>query len=312
MPTAGGGQLHGRKSQQFSPAGVAFDQQPVARKRLAADDVAQLEGEALERRQARRLGVEVPEFKPPAGRLTAAMLADNAIEPTLHATRQGEVSAIDRQHERIVEDGPIEPVRHDEIDSIGVAVTVSALGPFVDPGEAVHSTLVDLAQRRCDRCRLQTVESRLQAVIVARAGAAAGEGEDLARPRRHEARGAQSGVAGLDDLAGGPDQHVGIPDGRHAVLGHRFDTNGDVLHPEVDRRDAVGLGEAEEGVGHEILRIPRREIAGQSPKEFELFPFGSRRASQRHGSAARRGWRPAEHLLGDAWPAARSLCQGRM
>jgi hypothetical protein len=59
------------------------------------------------------------------------------------------------------------------------------------------------------------------------------------------------------------------------VLGHRFDADGYVLHPEVDRRGAVGLGETEERVGHEILRIPRRKIAGQSPKEFELFPFGS-------------------------------------
>ena len=177
----------------------------------------------------------------------------------------------------------------------------------------MHPALADLAQRRGDRRRLQTVEGGLQPVIVARTGAAAGEGEDLARSRRHETGCAQSGVPGLDDLARGPDQHVGIPDGRHAVLGYRFDTNGDVLHPEVDRRNAVGLGEAEEGIGHEILRIPRREIAGQSPKEFELFPFGSRSGDAATWiSGAPRLACPRNSLAGDAWPAGRSLCQGRM
>ena len=172
----------GAKASNSRPPVVAFDQQPVARKGLAADDVAQLEGEALERRKARRLGVEMPELEPPAVRLPAGVLADDAIEPALHAARQREVSAVDRQHERVVEDRPIEPVRHDEIDSVGISVRVGALGPFVDPGEAVHPPLADLAQRRGDRRRLQTVEGGLQAVIVARAGAAAGEGQDLARP----------------------------------------------------------------------------------------------------------------------------------
>ena len=43
-----------RESQQLASAGLAFDDEAIARQRLAAGDVAQLEGEALERRQARR------------------------------------------------------------------------------------------------------------------------------------------------------------------------------------------------------------------------------------------------------------------
>ena len=99
-------------------------------------------------------------------------------------------------------------------------------------------------------------------MIVTRASAAAGEGQNFARRRRHQARGAQARVARFDDLARGPDQHVGVPDGRHAVLGHRLDADGDLVHAEIDRRCAMCLGEAEERVGHEILRVPRREIAG--------------------------------------------------
>jgi hypothetical protein len=57
------------------------------------------------------------------------------------------------------------------------------------------------------------------------------------------------------------------------VLGHRFDANGDIVHSEVDWRYAVRFGEAEEWIGHEILRISRREVAWQSPEELELIAF---------------------------------------
>jgi len=137
----------------------------------------------------------------------------------------------------------------------------------------VHAPLVGLAQRGRHGRRLQSIQRRLEAVIIACARAAAGEGENLARRRSHQARGAQAGVARFDDLAGGPDQHVGIPDCGHAVLGHRLDADGDLVHAEIDRCRAVGLGEAEERIGHEVLRVPRREIAGQSPEEFELLAF---------------------------------------
>ena len=158
---------------------------------------------------------------------------------------------------------------------------------------------LDLAQRRGDRGGLQPIERRLQAVIVARTRAAADESENLVWGGGHQARRAQPGVARLDDLAGGPDQDVGVPDRRHAVLGHGFDADGDVVHPVVDRRRAMRLGEAEEGIGHEILRVARREIAWQRPKEFELLAFGRCERCADMRSAARRtgrcrklgGWR---------------------
>ena len=65
-------------------------------------------------------------------------------------------------------------------------------------------------------------------------------------------------VTRLDDLAGGPDQHVGVPDRRHAVLGDGLDSDRDRACLEVDRREALGLGEREEGIGHEVLGVAGR------------------------------------------------------
>ena len=64
----------------------------------------------------------------------------------------------------------------------------------------------------------------------------------------------------------GPDQDVCVPDGRHSVLGHGLDADHDVVRPIIDRRHAMRLGEREERVGHEVLRIAGREIARQRAK----------------------------------------------
>ncbi len=69
-----------------------------------------------------------------------------APEPVIRF-QQSEVFAVDGEHECVVEDGPVEPVRHDGIDTVGAAMRVGALGPFVDPGETVHAPLARLAQR---------------------------------------------------------------------------------------------------------------------------------------------------------------------
>src|SRR3546814_21143765 len=56
------------------------------------------------------------------------------------------------------------------------------------------------------------------------AGTAAGEGEDFMRRCGNEPRRRLSGIlARLDDLAGHPDQHIGIPDGCHAMFGSGLD-----------------------------------------------------------------------------------------
>jgi hypothetical protein len=46
---------------------------------LATDNLAQFEGEAPERGEAGRFGMQVPEIEPPAAALLAAMLPDYAV-----------------------------------------------------------------------------------------------------------------------------------------------------------------------------------------------------------------------------------------
>ena len=138
------------------------------------------------------------------------------------------------------------------------------------------ATFGRLSDRGRDRGRLEPVEAGLEALIVACAGAAADEGQDLVWRRRHQAGGAQACVAGMDDLGGRPDQHVGVPDGRHAMFGYGLDANGDRSGPEIDRRKALRLGEREKWIGHQVLRIPRREVARERTEEIELLaPWSS-------------------------------------
>ena len=114
-------------------------------------------------------------IEPPTATLMAGVLADNAIQPALEPARQAEISRVDGELQRVVEDCAVEPVRHDEIDAVCVAVRVGALGPFVNPREAVHTPLGGLAQRGRHGGRLQSIERCLQPVIIAGSRAAAGE-----------------------------------------------------------------------------------------------------------------------------------------
>jgi Periplasmic binding protein len=77
---------------------------------------------------------------------------------------------------------------------------------------------------------------------------------------------------------------------RHAVSGPRFDADGDVVHLEVDRCRARSFGEAEQRIGHEVLRVPGREIAGEGAEQLKLLALGSGMVPRRHDrkdSAAR-------------------------
>ena len=127
-----------------------------------------------------------------------------------------------------------------------------------------------LADRGDDGGGLQPVERRLQAVVAQAGIAAADEGEDLIRCGGHRARRAQPAVARVDDLAGGPDQHVGVPDRGHAVLRGRFDADRYLAHAEVDRRHTTHFGEGKNGQDIKSC-ASRAAMSPARPEEFELL-----------------------------------------
>ena len=128
-----------------------------------------------------------------------------------------------------------------------------------------------LADRGHHGGRLQPVERSLETIVVPHASAPTDKGQDFVRGCRHQTGCLQTGVAGLNDLRGSPDQNIRVPDRRHAVLWHGFDANGDSPGAEIDRCDALGLCQREEWISHQILRVARRQIARQRAKEIELF-----------------------------------------
>ena len=154
------------------------------------------------------------------------------------------------------------------------------------------TTLRRLPNRGRDCCGLNPVECGLEALIVAGADAAADEGQDFIGRRRHQARRLEARITRVDDLGGRPDQNVGIPDGRHAMLGDGLDADRNRTRPEVDRGQASRLGEGEKGVGHEVLRIAGSEVAGQRTEQIELFMRQAFTMPPRH-ALARAAWRLA-------------------
>lgn len=296
VDNSGGGQRRlgraaRREAQQFGPIRPALDGQPVARQPLALGDGAQVDGEIGEAGEAARLGVQVAEVEGPALRLTAGVLAGEAVQPALDAAGEAEVFPPDGEHEGVGEDALVEPVRQDQLQPERAAGGVSALLPLVDPGEAVPAPQVGLAQVGHHRGRLEAVQCGAQALVVAQRSAPPGEGEDLVRRRAEQARGAQAGVARLDELAGGPDQHVGVPDGGEAVLGGALDADAHVARGVVDRLGALRLGQREERVRHQVLLVAHRHGAGQRDEQVELHLSIAAAEDPVHGAAQRRAGR---------------------
>ena len=89
------------------------------------------------------------------------------------------------------------------------------------------AAVVGLADGRRDGGRLQPVEPRFQALIAGLSGPAPGEAQDFVGRGSDQPGGRATAIARLDNLAGDPDQHIGIPDGRHAMFGRGFDQNRD-------------------------------------------------------------------------------------
>src|SRR5580704_2472293 len=131
----------------------ALHRKGVTGKGLAANDVADVVGEVLERREAAGLRVQMREVETPAVLLPAAVLAHDTVEPALQPARQREIRAIDGQDERVFEDAGVEPIGQDELDAERPAVGVGSLLPFVDPGKAMQAALGRLADGGGDGCR---------------------------------------------------------------------------------------------------------------------------------------------------------------
>ena len=55
------------------------------------------------------------------------------------------------------------------------------------------------------------------------------------------------------------------------MLGRALHTHRHAAGVEVDRRRALALGQREERVGHQVLRIARRQFARESMEQFELL-----------------------------------------
>src|SRR3546814_10369166 len=92
------------EGQDFGTADALLDSQAVAGQRLAADDVAQVVGEMLERRETAGLGVEMRKIEAQAETLLAAVLAHAAVQHALKTAcppETGSASSRDREWPKI-------------------------------------------------------------------------------------------------------------------------------------------------------------------------------------------------------------------
>jgi hypothetical protein len=110
------------EDEQHASAYLDLQRQRVAGQRLAANDVAQFEGETLERRQAAGLLVKMVEVEAPTVPLATTVLAHEPIKPAVDPARQVEIGAVDGEDQRVVENGLVKPIRDDELDAGGSAL----------------------------------------------------------------------------------------------------------------------------------------------------------------------------------------------
>src|SRR5690348_3616747 len=108
---------HRCEVQSLAAVPVSREQELIAGQCLALDDQAYVVSKVLERGEDAGLGMEVHKVKAPAAVLASTVLAHEPVEPSFKSARQLEISAIDRQHERVVDDAGIEPIRQDQFES---------------------------------------------------------------------------------------------------------------------------------------------------------------------------------------------------
>src|SRR3546814_4641863 len=90
------------EGQDFGTADALLDSQAVAGQRLAADDVAQVVGEMLERRETAGLGVEMRKIEAPVELLLAAVLSTAEVQPANKTACQPEIVTVDGRDQRVV------------------------------------------------------------------------------------------------------------------------------------------------------------------------------------------------------------------
>lgn len=153
-----------------------------------------------------------------------------------------------------------------------------------------------------------------QAIIPCARGSAHGR-QKLVWGEAQEARRPEASILGLDDLAGGPDQYVGIPDRRHAVLGQTVDLHTLAAGLVEDGGNALCLGERKERPLHQVALvagtgIPTRDHEGVEAQPLTLLPVlaalrhdASHSEGRLFGRGQRTGWKDAAGCLVGGGPA---------
>src|SRR3546814_19547213 len=90
--------------------------------------------------------MQVVEVEAPAATLVPAVLAHQPVQPALDAAAELEIHRIDGQHQRVLDDAGVEPVREDQFDAARSTIAVGAFLPLVEPGEAMHAPSGGLAE----------------------------------------------------------------------------------------------------------------------------------------------------------------------
>jgi len=274
---------HGPKHQDFRRTGSAFDGQHVPRQRLPGHQGAQVAGEVAGSGQAARLAVEVREIESPPLGLAAAVLAHQAVQPALDTAGQPEIRRVDSEHQGLVQHPGEEPVRQDQFDAKRSPLDIRALLPFVDPREAMQAPPGGLADGGGHRGGLQAIQGGPEALVVAPRCTPSDKAQDLVGCGAHSSRWPDTGIAGLDNLAGRPDQDIGIPDGGDTVRSRALHPHGDRPGVEVDGHGAPRLGQRKERIGHQVLGVADRHLSRQGAEQIELFPPAARACGAHHG-----------------------------
>src|ERR1700730_10247689 len=190
----------------------------------------------------------MPQLECPALRLTAGVPSGDAVQPSFDTPGQREVGRVDRQDEGTIENAAIEPLRQDELHAVAMPARIDQLLPFVDPGELRSPPVHAVTDRGQGYRGLEPLQRSFQPDVLALPRSAPDRDQELVGREAKEARSLEALVGGLDDLAGGPDQHVRIPDGCHAVLGKTEPLDPDPPGFVEDRRGPPALRETEEGL----------------------------------------------------------------